>query len=96
MQSAARNVLKHGARFGQHRFFSAEATEAEHLKQVARWRNITYLAVMGCAGLAFYTLTAGHEHHEKPPAYPYLRIRNKEFPWGDCGLLEKDCPSRAA
>jgi cytochrome c oxidase subunit 6a len=30
-----------------------------------------------------------HHHAAERPAYSYLRIRNKIFPWGgDCGLFE--------
>ncbi len=39
------------------------------------------------------TFTAGgeHPHHEEAPEYPYLRIRSKEFPWGDCALFDGAC-----
>ncbi|CAI9782734.1 unnamed protein product [Fraxinus pennsylvanica] len=31
--------------------------------------------------LRIINLSKGHPHHEEPPSYPYLHIRNKEFPW---------------
>ena len=97
MQALARGLrqqLPSGLRSVGRRFLSSSASDQEHMKQIARWRTVTYFAVAGCGAMLVYTFTHEHGHHEKPPAYPYLRIRNKQFPWGDCGLLEKDCPSR--
>ncbi|KAL1316091.1 hypothetical protein HN51_068333 [Arachis hypogaea] len=56
--------------------------------ETAKWEKITYLGMATCSGLAFYILSKGHPHHEEPPPYPYLHIRNKEFPWGPNGLFE--------
>ncbi|KAK8632182.1 hypothetical protein V6N13_028959 [Hibiscus sabdariffa] len=50
--------------------------------EMAKWEKITYLGIITCTGLAFYNLSKGHPHHEESPPYPYLHIRNKEFPWG--------------
>ncbi|KAI4315114.1 hypothetical protein L6164_027960 [Bauhinia variegata] len=57
--------------------------------ETAKWEKITYLGIVTCAALAYYTLSKGHPHHEEPPAYQYLHIRNKEFPWGPNGLFER-------
>ncbi|KAL5556722.1 hypothetical protein UlMin_038958 [Ulmus minor] len=56
--------------------------------ETAKWEKITYAGIVSCTLLAFYHLSKGHPHAEEPPPYPYLRIRNKEFPWGPDGLFE--------
>ncbi|XP_011021816.1 PREDICTED: cytochrome c oxidase subunit 6a, mitochondrial [Populus euphratica] len=56
--------------------------------EAAKWEKITYLGAASCTILAIYNLSKGHPHHETPPEYPYLHIRNKEFPWGPNGLFE--------
>ncbi|RRT75110.1 hypothetical protein GW17_00011132 [Ensete ventricosum] len=61
--------------------------------ETAKWEKITYAGIVTCTILATYNLSKGHPHSEEPPvflqfslhkplAYPYLHIRNKEFPWG--------------
>ncbi|XP_022984430.1 cytochrome c oxidase subunit 6a, mitochondrial-like [Cucurbita maxima] len=57
-------------------------------RETAKWEKITYAGIVSCSILAFYNLSKGHPHYEEPPAYPYLHIRNKEFPWGPDGLFE--------
>ncbi|KAJ4714650.1 cytochrome c oxidase subunit 6a, mitochondrial-like [Melia azedarach] len=66
------------------------ASSAHHddAYETAKWEKITYLGIATCSALAIYSLSKGHPHHEEPPAYPYLHIRNKEFPWGPDGLFE--------
>ncbi|XP_010531320.1 PREDICTED: cytochrome c oxidase subunit 6a, mitochondrial-like [Tarenaya hassleriana] len=54
----------------------------------AKWEKITYLGIASCTALALYNLSKGHPHYDEPPAYPYLHMRNKEFPWGPDGLFE--------
>ncbi|CAL9159379.1 unnamed protein product, partial [Musa hybrid cultivar] len=62
------------------RSFSASAHDDAH--ETAKWEKITYAGIVTCTTLAIYNLSKGHHHGEEPPAYPYLHIRNKEFPWG--------------
>ncbi|MQM10447.1 hypothetical protein Taro_043343 [Colocasia esculenta] len=69
------------------RSFSAAAHDDAH--ETAKWEKITYAGIATCTVLAFYNLSKGHPHHEEPPAYTYLHIRNKEFPWGPDGLFEE-------
>ncbi|KAL6637947.1 hypothetical protein ACP70R_025519 [Stipagrostis hirtigluma subsp. patula] len=57
--------------------------------ETAKWEKITYVGIVACTLFAAYNLSKGHPHFEEPPAYPYLHIRNKEFPWGPDGLFEK-------
>ncbi|XP_024393108.1 cytochrome c oxidase subunit 6a, mitochondrial [Physcomitrium patens] len=60
-------------------------------EETFQWRNITIAAVMGCMGTVFNTFSGEEHHHpEDRPAYSYLRIRNKAFPWGPNGLFESD------
>ncbi|KFK30393.1 hypothetical protein AALP_AA7G255200 [Arabis alpina] len=56
--------------------------------EAAKWEKITYLGAASCTALAVWILSKGHHHGEDPPAYPYMHIRNKEFPWGPDGLFE--------
>ncbi|CAN6910590.1 hypothetical protein Bca4012_086309 [Brassica carinata] len=53
-----------------------------------KWESIAYLGIFSCTLIAAYVLSEGHQHGEDPPAYPYMHIRNKEFPWGPDGLFE--------
>ncbi|OMO56365.1 Cytochrome c oxidase, subunit VIa [Corchorus capsularis] len=66
----------------------ASSSHHDDAYETAKWEKITYLGIAGCTLLAIYNLSKGHPHHEEPPAYPYLHIRNKEFPWGPDGLFE--------
>jgi len=61
----------------------------ESVAEMSKWRNITYLAVPGSVIFAAWTLLneEGHHEHEKI-TYPYMHVRSKTFPWGDCGLFE--------
>ncbi|KAI4985126.1 hypothetical protein ZWY2020_017756 [Hordeum vulgare] len=56
--------------------------------ETAKWEKITIMGAVTCTLLAAWNLSKGHPHYDEPPAYPYLRIRNKEFPWGPNGLFE--------
>ncbi|PKA54227.1 Cytochrome c oxidase subunit 6a, mitochondrial [Apostasia shenzhenica] len=50
--------------------------------ETAKWEKITYAGIVTCTIISFYQLSKDHPHHPEPPAYSYLHIRNKEFPWG--------------
>ncbi|CAN6303374.1 unnamed protein product [Urochloa humidicola] len=63
--------------------------------ETAKWEKITYAGIVTCTLLAAYNLSKGHPHFDEPPAYPYLHIRNKEFPWGPDGLFETKDHHRA-
>mmetsp|Transcript_14165 Transcript_14165/g.34090 ORF Transcript_14165/g.34090 Transcript_14165/m.34090 type:complete len:109 (-) Transcript_14165:198-524(-) len=76
-QLTRRNMSGHGA------------TVEEEIAEMQKWKGITLLLIPTCAAFGFYCLTKEHPHHDDQPAYSYLRIRNKELPWGgDCGLFE--------
>ncbi|OAY35656.1 cytochrome c oxidase subunit 6a, mitochondrial [Manihot esculenta] len=88
-----RNTLRGGSRASaptKRRFSSsAHNDDAYEAAEASKWEKITYLGIATCTILAFYNLSKGHPHYEEPPPYPYLHIRNKEFPWGPYGLFEK-------
>ncbi|KAL8493361.1 hypothetical protein ACS0TY_024539 [Phlomoides rotata] len=69
------------------RTFSASSHHDEAV-EAAKWEKISYLGIASCTILACYILSKGHPHHEEPPPYRYLHIRNKEFPWDPDGLFE--------
>ncbi|CAI5521144.1 unnamed protein product [Closterium sp. Naga37s-1] len=61
---------------------SSASSHAHDVEETIKWRNVTAVAIVGCFALGVYNF-AGAAHHAKHdrPAYPYLHIRNKEFPW---------------
>ncbi|KAK3411892.1 cytochrome c oxidase subunit 6a, mitochondrial [Eucalyptus grandis] len=83
-----RSSLRGGARPSSvpKRNFASSAHDDAH--ETAKWEKITYAGIVTCTILAIYNLSKGHPHYEEPAAYPYLHIRNKEFPWGPDGLFE--------
>ncbi|XP_065876524.1 cytochrome c oxidase subunit 6a, mitochondrial [Euphorbia lathyris] len=93
MRSGLRNALRGGSRTSaapKRSFSSSGHGDVEYeAAEAAKWEKITYVAIASCTALAAYCLSKGHSHEEEPPAYPYLHIRNKEFPWGPDGLFER-------
>ncbi|KAG0517120.1 hypothetical protein BDA96_09G061000 [Sorghum bicolor] len=73
------------------RGFAASATARRHddAKEAVKWERITYAGMATCTVLAMYNLSKGHQEFPDPPPYPYLHIRNKDFPWGPDGLFER-------
>jgi hypothetical protein len=47
-----------------------------------RWDR--HLSVLGV-----YSLCKGHRDFPDPPPYPYLHIRNKDFPWGKLRIYSR-------
>ncbi|XP_059293462.1 cytochrome c oxidase subunit 6a, mitochondrial [Lycium barbarum] len=70
------------------RTFASHSSVHEEAREAAKWEKITYAGIVGCTILAVINLSKGHPHSDEPPAYPYMHIRNKEFPWGPDGLFE--------
>ncbi|CAN4079836.1 unnamed protein product [Withania somnifera] len=90
-RSSLRSALRGGAprvNPASKRTFSSHASAHEEAREAAKWEKITYVAIISSTILAVVNLSKGHAHSEEPPAYPYLHIRNKEFPWGPDGLFE--------
>ena len=56
---------------------------AESLK----WKHVSRAGVMGC--ILFYMFAIEHPPApQEQPKYEYLRVRTKDFPWGEKGLFE--------
>ncbi|XP_049345856.1 cytochrome c oxidase subunit 6a, mitochondrial-like [Solanum verrucosum] len=85
IKSRINSALRGGA-FKRNFSSSAHHDEA---REAAKWEKITYVGIVTCAILTIFNLSKGHPHYEEPPPYPYLHIRNKEFPWGPDGLFER-------
>merc|ERR1712216_514326 len=64
-----------------------EAAERAHgADATADWRKYSYAAGAGVAALTVIQtfIHLSHSHgHEPPTMYPFRKIRNKAFPWGD-------------
>merc|ERR1712071_23808 len=84
-----RTAMRGGSRASapSKRTFSSSAHH-DDAYETAKWEKITYAGIVACTSLAIYTLSKGHHHYDEPPPYPFLHIRNKEFPWGPDGLFE--------
>eukprot|EP00884_Botryococcus_braunii_P006309 jgi/Botrbrau1/1567/Bobra.0107s0054.1 len=94
MQAArqvVQNILRHSKSVNQVRHMSGGLSQAEEEKQMKLWRTISILAVPACGVFALQSFSKPHEHHHESAAYPYLHIRAKEFPWGECALFDMDC-----
>ncbi|XP_008790423.3 cytochrome c oxidase subunit 6a, mitochondrial-like, partial [Phoenix dactylifera] len=72
---------------GKRSFSSSPLHDDAH--ETAKWEKITYAGIVTCTVLSIYNLSQDHPHHPEPPAYQYLHVRNKEFPWGPDGLFER-------
>ncbi|EYU41359.1 hypothetical protein ABFS82_12G023500 [Erythranthe guttata] len=93
MRSGLRSALRGGAyaprvSSASNRSFSSSASQLDEAAEASKWEKITYVGIAACTCLAAFILSKGHPHHDEPPAYPFLHIRNKEFPWGPDGLFE--------
>jgi hypothetical protein len=92
---AARQILD-VARIGsaqQVRHMAGHATPAEKARLLGMWRNVTFAAMPVLAGLGVYLMLHPHAHHAAPH-YPYLKKRDRKFPWGtNCDLFDLHCGS---
>eukprot|EP00002_Diphylleia_rotans_P013868 TRINITY_DN269_c0_g1_i4.p4 TRINITY_DN269_c0_g1~~TRINITY_DN269_c0_g1_i4.p4 ORF type:complete len:103 (-),score=27.81 TRINITY_DN269_c0_g1_i4:461-769(-) len=65
------------------------AIKAHAAEEVNTWRKLSFISMPFVIVFGMVKLSADHSHHgEHPPAYEYLRIRAKPFPWGNDGLFE--------
>jgi len=55
--------------------------------------SIAMSCAAGCSFVFAFIIAGGDHHGHHPPAYPYLRMRMKPFPWGpsDCSLFDRGC-----
>jgi len=63
----------------------------ENIKEMNKWKYVTFAAVPVCIGIAIYDLSGEHEHPHEEPKYSYMNIKSKEFPWGECPLFDGEC-----
>ncbi|KAL6599844.1 hypothetical protein ACP70R_045495 [Stipagrostis hirtigluma subsp. patula] len=87
--AAASAAAKSPAGAATRRRFASSSARHDDAQEAVKWERITYFGIATCTVLAIYNLSKGHQHFPDPPPYPYLHIRNKEFPWGPDGLFEK-------
>ncbi|KAJ9540812.1 hypothetical protein OSB04_027318 [Centaurea solstitialis] len=89
-RSGLRTALRGGVRVNPSatRSFSSGASVEEEAREAAKWEKITYAGIVACSILAFVNLSKGHPHFDEPAPYPYLHIRNKEFPWGKLFVIQ--------
>merc|ERR1711925_53693 len=86
VRSGLRSAIRGGVS-APRAFTASKRTFASHghhdeAAEASKWEKITYLGIATCTILAVVNLSKGHPHQEELPSYPYLHIRNKEFPWG--------------
>ncbi|XP_010245619.1 PREDICTED: cytochrome c oxidase subunit 6a, mitochondrial-like isoform X1 [Nelumbo nucifera] len=82
MRSGLQAALRRGGRTVPPKRGFASSAHHDDAYETAKWEKITYAGIVTCTILSIYNLSKGHPHHEEPPPYSYLHIRNKEFPWG--------------
>ncbi|CAL4890694.1 unnamed protein product [Urochloa decumbens] len=79
MAAPMARVLAAGSSALRRRF--ASSARHDDAKEAVKWERITYAGIAVCTVLAIYNLSKGHQHFPDPPPYPYMHIRNKDFPW---------------
>lgn len=93
---ASRQLLRANPAAGVRRM-SGGASIEEEVKEMRKWKSITlYLGIPASFAMAVYDLSHAHAHHPSTKKYPYLKVRSKEFPWGDCDLFDSACKEAAA
>lgn len=73
--------------------------EAQAAKDMELMKKATMggTAVVGVLCVVNVGIHMSHEHGHELPAYPYLQIYNKPFPWREskCNLFDLDCKAKA-
>jgi len=63
-----------------------EAATTEHAAQAtADWKKYSLYGcgAVGLVGVLEFFVHLSHSHHDEVIVYPFRKIRNKPFPWGD-------------
>ena len=72
--------------------------EAQAAKDMELMKKATAGGVMlvGVLCVVNVGIHMSHEHGHEQPAYPYLKIYNKPFPWKEnkCNLFDLDCKAK--
>jgi hypothetical protein len=82
------------------RGFASDINDPAHQKAVELWTKISY-GMVGLSGALTVVVGGiqlfGSHHHHHAPAYPYLKMRLKPYPWkiSDCNLFDMDCKRKA-
>lgn len=94
----SRRALARAAPFGQQsRNMSAHGSYEDNIKAMKFWTYCSFLALPPVAAFGFYTMSHGHHHDHEAPAYPYMKKRDKKFPWGSsCDLFDFSCMAKGA
>ena len=90
---ALRTAVKQSGPALRRQFSAGSAEEAwgtaQQFKQASKGMVAACGVLLVINGAMHFS--ADHHHHD-PPAYSYLRIRAKPFPWEcDCGPFEGEC-----
>jgi hypothetical protein len=81
------SAVRQGGRQQQKRLGS-QWTNAPQTQPSSIWKNVSLALGLPLAALCVYIVASTEHDHKDVPAYSYIRIRKKSFPWGDEGLLE--------
>ncbi|CAI5742903.1 unnamed protein product [Hyaloperonospora brassicae] len=78
----------------------SSATEEEARQQMHRWTTISKGMIAFTSVFTVYAISdhLSHGHHEEEkPAYPYLKMRTKPYPWpeSNCDYLDRECRAKA-
>merc|ERR1711966_456542 len=63
-----------------------DAATTEHaVHATADWKKYSMYGagLVGLVGILEFFVHISHSHHEEQIVYPFRKIRNKPFPWGD-------------
>ena len=78
------------------RTMSSHGSPAENLKGMQMWTYVTYACIPALIVVGYRVLSQSHEHSHGGPKYPYLKKRERKFPWGtNCDLFDFDCGNEA-
>jgi len=68
------------------------AEEEEHffahaVESASYWKKVSFVAIVATTLTSAYILTSGGDEPHQAVQFPYMRIRSKQFPWGDYNWL---------
>ena len=73
-----------------------EHAEHENAMNLMKKATMGGACIIGALTVINVGIHMSHDHHGPPPAYPYLQIYNKPFPWKEnkCNLFDLDCKAK--
>jgi hypothetical protein len=76
----------------QIRNMSSHGSVEENTKWMQFWMYTTIVATPVVTAFGYYTMSHGHHDHHDAPSYPYIKKRDRKFPWGtNCDLFDFHC-----